>query len=371
MLNKIRRIGLAILLIVLMIVTCIYIRNENKKNATTTSDGHIVVIINDINNNMVSKKRIGYKKGDKLYSLLENNYKIEATTSVYGHYILSISDANFSIETNGDTNGWIWIELCYLKEGKEYSDDIDINKYDVSDSTIGIDGIEIKDEMIIVLNERDNNHNTSILNTNIESKPSKSNNISRIVLYIIIAVIIVLFVVYLIICKANSKLTVKKLCILSAMCVVLFVQEEVLSVLPNIQLTFLLIALYTAVFGLKYSFMIIFVHVMLDNMVMGSLNPIVMIPMMLGYFIYAILIYLVKNKKLVYIVLMGVLGSLIYCYMFLVANSLFLDIDIRLYFIADVPFEILLVLSTILTITYLYRPLEKILIREWNGKIEE
>ena len=45
---------------------------------------------------------------------------------------------------------------------------------------------------------------------------------------------------------------------------------------------------------------------------------------------------------------------------------------IKAYFIADIPFEILLILSTILTMTYLYRPLEKVIYREWNkNQIEE
>ena len=41
------------------------------------------------------------------------------------------------------------------------------------------------------------------------------------------------------------------------------------------------------------------------------------------------------------------------------------------YFIADIPFEILLVLSTILTITYLYRPLERYLKQAYNNDYEK
>jgi len=39
---------------------------------------------------------------------------------------------------------------------------------------------------------------------------------------------------------------------------------------------------------------------------------------------------------------------------------------IREYYIADIPFEIILILSTIITYTYLYRVFEKILNKEWN-----
>ena len=114
------------------------------------------------------------------------------------------------------------------------------------------------------------------------------------------------------------------------------------------------------------------IHVILDNVVMGSFTPIVMIPMLIGYVILVIVMYLVKKENLLIKVIMASICSWIYCMLFLFANALWLDIDVKAYFIADIPFEILLILSTILTMTYLYRPLEKVIYREWNkNQIEE
>ncbi|MGM9970801.1 MAG: hypothetical protein ACI35W_00125 [Anaeroplasmataceae bacterium] len=369
MLKKIFKIVFPILIVIGILVTLIYIGYNNKKIAN--NEGTITVIVNDIDNNMVSKKRISYNSGDTLFDLLNDNYTLDVNSSVYGHYILGISDASFNISTKGDTSGWIWLEIGKLKADRSYSDSINIDDYVISDATVGIDSIEIVDNMMLVLNERDNNHNTSILNYMDNNIKTNSSNTLKIVFYVIIGLIFILIILSLILTHKKTNMTVRHMCILSFMTVLLFVQEEVLSFIPNIQFTFLLIALYTSVFGLRYTYMIIFVHVILDNLVMGSLNPIVVIPMLLGYMIYSTLIYLVRKKKLFYIVLLAVIGSLLYCYMFLIANALFLDIDIYLYFISDIPFEILLVLSTILSITCLYRTLEKVLSKEWNKNIKD
>ena len=190
----------------------------------------------------------------------------------------------------------------------------------------------------------------------------------------LIAILIASLIVYGIIHNriSKDKITIRKMCIISLMAVILFVQEEALTILPNIQLTFLLISLFAAIFGIKYSLIIVSIHIILDNVVMGSFTPIVMIPMFIGYVILVIVMYLVKKDNLLIKVIMASICSWIYCMLFLFANALWLDIDVKAYFIADIPFEILLILSTILTMTYLYRPLEKVIYREWNkNQIEE
>ena len=48
-------------------------------------------------------------------------------------------------------------------------------------------------------------------------------------------------------------------------------------------------------------------------------------------------------------------------------DAFFLNIDILAYYVADIPFEIILVISTILSVMYLFRPLEKILRKQWES----
>ena len=66
------------------------------------------------------------------------------------------------------------------------------------------------------------------------------------------------------------------------------------------------------------------VPILLDNLFMGSLTPIVMIPMWMGYMIYISVIWLLRNKRLWAIVLGAVLSVIIYCLLFLVVNPFYI-----------------------------------------------
>lgn len=336
----------------------------NNKNSKSNLEGTVLIIVKDIDGEINSKKRYEYNKGDSLFDILNDNYKLEYETSAYGHYLYSIDD----VETD-KFNTFLWLEIAYLNEGEEYSDYIDFSKYSCSDSSVGIDSIELKDNMILGICKRDSKHKTSIFSDSINVGEKTSNyKIFKIVVYIMLVVLITSLIIYGIIKNkiSNEKLGIRRMCILSLMAVILFVQEEALTILPNIQLTFLLISVYAAVFGVKYSLLVVAIHVILDNIVMGSFTPLVMIPMFIGYIILVIVMNLLRNEKLIFKVIGASICSWIYCMVFLIANALFLDINVKEYFIADIPFEILLILSTIFTLTYLYNPIYKVLYREWN-----
>ena len=349
--NKVLKISLFVLLIAGIVSVLIFLNSSNHN----TENGYVTVIIKNIDNEVVDKSRFKFDEGDTVFDILNDNYDLNYKDDVYGHFILGFND--YEIIADGMSK-WLWIEIGYLKEEAEYSDIIDFDDYDITNSTIGIDGIELKNNMILGISERDNTHETSIITT------EESNNrleIMNVIGYIIIVLGLVLFVLMLVIDKDNKPMKVKDICIMGLFTAVLFVQEQLLVFLPNIQLTFLLIVLYTKVFGAKKSLMIVFIHVLLDNMIMGSFTFITMIPMLVGYTILVFLTNLVKDKKLFWIVLIACIGSLVYTYMFVFMNKIVYDVDLIAYLVADIPFEILLVLSTILTITYLFRPLEKVL----------
>ena len=57
------------------------------------------------------------------------------------------------------------------------------------------------------------------------------------------------------------------------------------------------------------------------------------------------------------------------CYfrcIFLVTNIVFLKINVYLYWIADIPFEIMLISTIAFTMIYLYKPLSRKLGELWN-----
>jgi len=158
-------------------------------------------------------------------------------------------------------------------------------------------------------------------------------------------------------------MTIKRLCILVALTTILFVQEELLTVIPNVQLTFLLVVVFGATIGLRDGTIVILVHVLLDNLFMGTFNLYCMTPQFLGLFITLLLARLCKNKNEIIQSIMGAVGALIYCWFYVLVNIWFLDSVFIEYFIADIPFEIILVVSTVVSILFLYKPLVKLINR--------
>ena len=81
----------------------------------------------------------------------------------------------------------------------------------------------------------------------------------------------------------KGLLIIKEITLYSVLTSILFVQEQLLAFLPNVQLTFFLIILYSKVLKLRGSILIVVLHVILDNLLNGSFTPIIVIPMLLGY----------------------------------------------------------------------------------------
>ena len=69
-----------------------------------------------------------------------------------------------------------------------------------------------------------------------------------------------------------NKITVKDIALMAILTALLFVQEQLLSFIPNVQLTFLLIVLFSKKLGTIKTLIIITCHVLLDNLFMSSFN---------------------------------------------------------------------------------------------------
>ena len=68
----------------------------------------------------------------------------------------------------------------------------------------------------------------------------------------------------------NNK--IKEISLIGILAGILFVLEQALVFLPNIQLTVFLIILFSKKLGFKRSIIIIILYVLLDNLVIGSFN---------------------------------------------------------------------------------------------------
>lgn len=150
-----------------------------------------------------------------------------------------------------------------------------------------------------------------------------------------------------------------------AMCVtILFVQEQLLVILPNIQFTTMLLVLFASLFTLKENIVMIIVYVFLDSLYMGALNPLYMTPMLIGWMLIPISYNLLLRKTHNEIILafFGLLFGFIYGWVFIPFRMLELGIsEFWPYLLLDIPFEILMALSNFLTILWLYKPLYRTL----------
>lgn len=165
--------------------------------------------------------------------------------------------------------------------------------------------------------------------------------------------------------ETSKKFTIKKIVIYAILTTILFVQEQIFSFLPNIQLTVFLIITYTKVLGVVPTIIITIIHVLLDCILSGAISPIIAIPMLVGWLIIPITLGTAfKNaEKPIILALFGIIYSICYCLSFAIANCIFLDVNIKTYVLADIPFTILLSMSSFISILLLYEPTCNILKR--------
>lgn len=158
------------------------------------------------------------------------------------------------------------------------------------------------------------------------------------------------------------KITVKDVSIISIFAALLFVQEQLLSFLP-IQLTMLLIMLYSRVFKLNVSIIIVLIHVVLDNVYNGSFNLMYTPAMLIGWETVVVVThyFLKKCKNRLVLASTSILFSIFYSFMFFLVSVLFFKADPIAYLLNDIWFTVILALSSFITILWLLLPLEKIL----------
>ena len=165
---------------------------------------------------------------------------------------------------------------------------------------------------------------------------------------------------------SRGLMSVRGLCLITVLTTIIFVQEELLALIPNVQLTFLLFVVYGATLPLPYTLLIMCAHVLLDNLFMSSFRIEVILPMLLGYLPTILLAYLFRNKNEYIQAIVGVVGSILYALSFAILNVFLLDIEFVPYVIADIPFTIILSMSSALTIIFLYKPIKRIIVDNLN-----
>ena len=161
----------------------------------------------------------------------------------------------------------------------------------------------------------------------------------------------------------NKVLTVKDIAIMAVMTGILFVQEQLLSSLPGIQLTIFLLVLYSKKFGLVRSSIIIVIHVILDNLFMNSFSLMYTPTMLIGLLAIPLTLCTIfkRVESPIWLALLGVAYSFVYCWLYIIPNYFIMNIDPIAYLLSDIIFEIILAVISFVTILLLYKPCSKVL----------
>lgn len=166
----------------------------------------------------------------------------------------------------------------------------------------------------------------------------------------------------------NSKndkwhLATKDITLIALLTTLLFVQEQALAFIPNVQLTVFLILLYSKKLGFLKTSLIVAMHVVLDNLVMGSFNLFYTPFMFIGWFLIPLLMCTLfrKVESNISLAFLGILFSFFYSWVFIIPNCIILSVGFISYLMSDLLFEIILALSSFLSILLLYNPLSKVL----------
>ncbi len=160
----------------------------------------------------------------------------------------------------------------------------------------------------------------------------------------------------------TQKVTARDIALIAMFASILFIQEEALTFIPNVQLTVFLLVLFSKKMGLMKTSLIIAIHVLLDNLVMGSFNLFYTPAMFVGWMFIPIFITLFgrKTENPFLLGLIGAFCAFLYCWTFIVPNIIFYNINILVYLASDVVFEVILASVGFISTAALYNPCSRL-----------
>ena len=156
-------------------------------------------------------------------------------------------------------------------------------------------------------------------------------------------------------------MTTKKLLMIALAVTITFVQEQMLLLLPNVQLTIVLMFVFASVFTYKEHVIYITVYVILDNLYMGGFNLYNVIPMWFAWnlipFMYNIILRRTTDEKT--LAFTAFVFGFLYSWSFIPGAILMYGLsDVwQMYIIADILFEVILAVTGFVTVLWLYKPL--------------
>lgn len=163
-------------------------------------------------------------------------------------------------------------------------------------------------------------------------------------------------------------ISVKDIAIMAVMTSILFVQEQLLSSIPGVQLTIFLMVLYSKKFGFTKATIIIIVHVILDNLFNSSFSLMYTPTMLVGWMLIPLTICTIfkKVESSIILAILGIVYAFIYCWLYVIPNYLIMNIGPIEYIISDFVYELILAGCSFISILLLYKPCGKVLEMFYN-----
>lgn len=153
---------------------------------------------------------------------------------------------------------------------------------------------------------------------------------------------------------------IRRMTLIAMSVAILFVQEQMLMILPNISFSVLLIVLYASIFEFKENIILITAYVILDNMFLGGFNLFYMIPMLIAWYIIPISYhtFLRKTTNEVKLARFALAFGFVYGWIFMPFSLIQMGMTNFIpYLTADLLFEITMAISGFLTVYWLFKPL--------------
>lgn len=168
--------------------------------------------------------------------------------------------------------------------------------------------------------------------------------------------------------KSMSAKRIARVAIASS---ILFVQEELLTFIPNVQLSQFLITFYTFTFGLCDTFLIVSIHVILDNIALGSMSLLYTPAMWIGWLLLPTMLSLVKkvDKLWLTVIVVGI-HAFLYSWCFAFVSIVLYHIPAEVYMVNDIVFEIILSINGMVTVGIGLNPLRKIVKKVSKNKVK-
>lgn len=158
------------------------------------------------------------------------------------------------------------------------------------------------------------------------------------------------------------KIRVFDICLIAVLAAITLALEYLLLGIPNVRLTVLLLVLYSKKLGIIKTTLIIIIYSLVDCLINGGIHYVFYPVMLLGWLIIPLSLNTIfkKIEEPLYLGLLGVLFSFIYCWMYILPTILIMDMKFIPYLLSDIPFEIILATSSFLSILWLYKPLSSL-----------